>query len=255
MYDILIRGGDVVDGTGSARRRADVGIHGGRIVAIGELGEVRSGRDDRRHRQGRRARLRRRAHALRRAGVLGPARSRRRRCTASPPCSPATAASPSRRCPTTRRRRLPHADAGARRGHAARVAARRACRGTGQLDRRVPRRASRARSASTPASWSATRRIRRVVMGDGRRPARGHARRARRDGARCSTRASRPAALGFSSSWARDAQRRRGPHGAVALRDARRDHRAVPRGRGEHQGTSLEFIPMVGPGSSRGPSS
>ena len=26
MYDILIRGGDLIDGTGSARRRADVGI-------------------------------------------------------------------------------------------------------------------------------------------------------------------------------------------------------------------------------------
>ncbi len=37
MYDILIRGGDVVDGTGSARRRADVAIQGDRVVAIGEL--------------------------------------------------------------------------------------------------------------------------------------------------------------------------------------------------------------------------
>jgi N-acyl-D-aspartate/D-glutamate deacylase len=37
MYDILIRGGDLVDGTGSARRRADVGIQGDRVVAIGEL--------------------------------------------------------------------------------------------------------------------------------------------------------------------------------------------------------------------------
>ncbi len=40
MYDILIRGGDVIDGTGSARRRADVGIQGDRIVAIGELEEA-----------------------------------------------------------------------------------------------------------------------------------------------------------------------------------------------------------------------
>lgn len=39
MYDILIRGGDVVDGTGSARRRADVGIRGDRVVAIGELAD------------------------------------------------------------------------------------------------------------------------------------------------------------------------------------------------------------------------
>src|SRR6185312_8327427 len=39
MYDILIRGGDLVDGTGSARRRADVGIQRDRVVAIGDLGE------------------------------------------------------------------------------------------------------------------------------------------------------------------------------------------------------------------------
>jgi len=37
MYDILIKGGDLIDGTGSARRRADVGIQGDRIVAIGDL--------------------------------------------------------------------------------------------------------------------------------------------------------------------------------------------------------------------------
>ncbi len=39
MYDILIRGGDLIDGTGSARRRADVGIQGDRVVAIGDLTE------------------------------------------------------------------------------------------------------------------------------------------------------------------------------------------------------------------------
>jgi N-acyl-D-aspartate/D-glutamate deacylase len=39
MYDILIRGGDLIDGTGSAPRRADVGIQGDRIVAIGDLDE------------------------------------------------------------------------------------------------------------------------------------------------------------------------------------------------------------------------
>ena len=36
--DVLIRGGRVVDGTGSAARRADVGIRDGRIEAIGDLG-------------------------------------------------------------------------------------------------------------------------------------------------------------------------------------------------------------------------
>ncbi len=37
MLDVVIRGGDVVDGTGAQRRRADVGIQGDRVVAIGEL--------------------------------------------------------------------------------------------------------------------------------------------------------------------------------------------------------------------------
>ena len=43
MYDILIKGGDLVDGTGSARRRADVAIQGDRVVAIGELSDGSDG--------------------------------------------------------------------------------------------------------------------------------------------------------------------------------------------------------------------
>ncbi|MCU1373914.1 MAG: Aminoacylase [Actinomycetia bacterium] len=43
MYDVIIRGGEVVDGTGGPRRRADVGIRDGKIVAIGEVtGEAAS---------------------------------------------------------------------------------------------------------------------------------------------------------------------------------------------------------------------
>ena len=42
MFDLLIRGGTLVDGTGAAARVADVAIEGDRIVAVGEhLGEAR----------------------------------------------------------------------------------------------------------------------------------------------------------------------------------------------------------------------
>src|SRR5690349_20464947 len=39
MLDCVIKGGTVVDGTGAASRRADVGIRDGRIVAVGEVAE------------------------------------------------------------------------------------------------------------------------------------------------------------------------------------------------------------------------
>ena len=39
MLDLLIRDGFVVDGTGAMRRRADVGIRGGRIVEVGAIKE------------------------------------------------------------------------------------------------------------------------------------------------------------------------------------------------------------------------
>lgn len=42
-FDIIIRGGSVVDGTGSPARRADVGLAGDRIVAVGDLAAERAG--------------------------------------------------------------------------------------------------------------------------------------------------------------------------------------------------------------------
>jgi N-acyl-D-aspartate/D-glutamate deacylase len=39
MLDVVIKGGEVIDGTGGNRRRADVGIQGDRIVKIGEITE------------------------------------------------------------------------------------------------------------------------------------------------------------------------------------------------------------------------
>ena len=42
-FDLLIRGGHVLDGTGAEARRADVGIKGDRITGIGDLGARRAG--------------------------------------------------------------------------------------------------------------------------------------------------------------------------------------------------------------------
>ncbi len=40
MLDTLIKNGTVVDGSGGPRIRADIGVRGGRIVAIGEISEA-----------------------------------------------------------------------------------------------------------------------------------------------------------------------------------------------------------------------
>ncbi len=43
-FDVLIRGGTLIDGTGSAGRPADVGIRGDRIVAVGDLSRATADR-------------------------------------------------------------------------------------------------------------------------------------------------------------------------------------------------------------------
>ena len=40
MLDWVIRGGTVIDGNGGAPFRADIGIRGGKIAAVGSCGEA-----------------------------------------------------------------------------------------------------------------------------------------------------------------------------------------------------------------------
>jgi N-acyl-D-amino-acid deacylase len=44
-YDVIIRNGTVYDGTGGAPRRADVGIRGDQIVAVGDLSKAKAAND------------------------------------------------------------------------------------------------------------------------------------------------------------------------------------------------------------------
>ena len=63
MFDLLIRGGRVIDGAGNPWFHADVGVAGDRIAVVGPVS--RAGRaHDRRRRSRRLSRLRRHAHAL-----------------------------------------------------------------------------------------------------------------------------------------------------------------------------------------------
>ena len=42
QYDLIIRNGTVIDGTGAPPRRADLAVDGGRIAEIGDLSRVRA---------------------------------------------------------------------------------------------------------------------------------------------------------------------------------------------------------------------
>ena len=84
-FDLLIRGGTVVDGTGSPAVAADVGVRGDRIVAVGTLPDAGRRRGGRCHRSHRLPRVHRRPRPLRDR----PPRQRRHlgfgRCRASRP--------------------------------------------------------------------------------------------------------------------------------------------------------------------------
>ena len=138
-----------------------------------------------------------------------------------------------------------HAHAGPRRGHAARVAAHRRAVELDD-DRRVLRRDRRPPRHQRRRSWSATRAIRRVVMGEESTEREANARRARRDAARCSAPGSRPAA---SASRRRGRARTTTPRATWCRRATRRatSSSRCARRVGEFEGTSLEFIPKVGP--------
>ena len=69
-YDLVIKNGTVVDGSGMPRFRADVGIAGGKIASIGKIQRECEGRH-RCRRPRRVAGHHRRAHAYGCAGVLG----------------------------------------------------------------------------------------------------------------------------------------------------------------------------------------
>ena len=256
MYDILIRGGDVVDGTGSApapRRRRASRATAWSPSASSPAARMGGRRHHRRHRQGRRTRASSTCTRTTTRRCSGTARSRRRRCTASPPRRGQLRLHHRAAVRRRRRRRLPHAHAGARRGHAARVAAHRRAVELDD-DRRVLRRDRRAARHQ--------RRVHGRPLGDPpRRDGRGVDRRASRRPT-SSTRCSALLRAGLDAGGARvlvvvgaHPQRRRRPHGAVALRDARRARRAVPTRPASSRARRSSSSRMVGPGSSRGPSS
>ena len=69
MYDLIIRNGTIVDGSGMPRYKGDVGIEAGKIAAIGKIREARAKRSMRTGTSC--PRPRRCAHAHGRPGFLG----------------------------------------------------------------------------------------------------------------------------------------------------------------------------------------
>ena len=215
------------------RAPADVGIRDGRIVAIGD--RRRAGAHDASTPPASSSPpgFVDPAHALRRPALLGPATRRRRAGTASPP-------SIGGNCGFTLaplhgpRRRLHPPDDGQVEGMPLVALEQGVPLDVGQL-RRVPRRAGRAASRSTPGFMVGHCALRRYVMGD---DAVGRGNRRRSSPRCCSSCTSRwtPAGSGFSTTPLDHALRRRRPAGRrVATRQSTRAARAVRR-RGRARG-------------------
>ena len=99
VLDVVLRGGDVVDGTGSPRQRADVGVRDGRIAAIGTRRRAGGATPSTPTAWWSRPASSTSTRTTTRR-CCGTRCARRRRCTASPPSSAATAGSRSRRSAT-----------------------------------------------------------------------------------------------------------------------------------------------------------
>ena len=197
-FDVVIRGGTVVDGTGAEPVAADVAIDGDRIVAVGDV-DGDGARDDRRRRPARHARLRRHPHPPRRAARVGS-----RSATSS--CWHGVTSVVLGNCGVTfapvqaRRPRVPRRDDGVGRGHPRRAHPRRPRRGTGRPTASTSARSTACPRASTSAAWSATARCATTRWASAASTRRPRPTTTSRRCASSSTRRCDAGALGFSTS-------------------------------------------------------
>ena len=244
MLDLLLTGGTVVDGTGAPRRRADVGVKDGRIVAIGQLTEdaattvdatgkvITPGFVD--------VHTHFDAQVFWESALTPVAAARRDHASSAGNCGFTIA--PLSNDPS---------DGDYLMRMLARVegmpleSLRDGVPWAGPRPRSTSTRSRRRRSGSTPASWSATRRSAASSWASEAtgRPSTPDELAAMQ---RLLHEGLEAGGFGFSSSWARthnDADRQ-----MVPSRYATRDEiLALCKVTGEHPGTSLEFIPQVGP--------
>ena len=271
-YDLVIKNGTVIDGSGLPGYRADVGVTQGRIAAIGRIREQRP-RGRRRRGPRRRARLHRRPHAHGRPDLLGPARHllllarhhQRRHGQLRLHA----------RAVRREGQGHGHSQPRARRGHLRRRRWRRASTGAGR-----PSPSTSTPSTSLPkginySGYIGHSALRTYVMGERAFEQTRHRGRPRRHGARACATAMRAGAMGFTTSRSPTHETPDGRpvasrvadlgRGAAARRrdgrDGRRHLRAGRRGRGPRPGRSgparvsrAPARPRGGDGTSRSPS-